>query len=421
METMTSRPADSYIAVVWSGNRYLETPEAHILEGDLGFAEVLQPYLARYYKTAEADVELDGELRRATVFTPLDGLDVSYVAVDEKRIPLVSNFDRAGFIEASVEQSSLSDEPQWIDLWSRWARSEKRKAAWSFARRVALMNVPVLIQGEVGVGKTALARAIVAASPRHDRPLVSVSCSSIPEELIEEELFGAGAGSGRVRRGLVEIADTGTLLLEEINALPLRVQAKLLVLIESGRWGSQGESRSVDVRIIATAQRPLEHEIEKGLFREDLYYRLAVATIHIPPLRESREDIPVLLDHFANVLKAKYHRNFDFGDPARELLLAYSWPGNLRELETIAERFLVVEDQSLELLRERVSELRHHGEAKFTQTLEAVEREAIARALLQTHYNREEAARLLGVSLRTLRRKLAAFREEFGGRTQETR
>jgi len=215
------------------------------------------------------------------------------------------------------------------------------------ARLAAQSDASVLIQGESGTGKELLARAIHRASPRHGRPFVAINCGAIPAELLESELFGhvkgAFTGAGRDHAGLFQSAEGGTVLLDEIvdRAHPAPLQVKLLRVLQEGEVRPVGatETRPVDVRILSATHRNLEEAIASGEFREDLYYRLNVVNLTLPPLRERREDIPLLAQHFLTVLTEKYQRRIHgFAPDALDMLTAADWPGNIRQLHNVLEQ-----------------------------------------------------------------------------------
>ncbi|MFN3740817.1 MAG: sigma-54-dependent transcriptional regulator, partial [Thermodesulfovibrionales bacterium] len=235
-------------------------------------------------------------------------------------------------------------------------RSPNFLKALSIARRVSSTNATVLITGESGTGKELIAKAIHYNSPRSARPFVAINCASIPETLIESELFGyeAGAFTGAVSRkkGLFEAANEGTLFLDEIGDLPLTTQAKLLRALQEKeimRLGGR-EPIKIDVRIIAATNKDLEEELKKGRFREDLFYRLRVITIEMPPLRERKEDIPLLVEHFIKKYSKEFQKTIKGIEPlALKRLEGYHWPGNVRQLMAVIEKAVIMADEFIRI------------------------------------------------------------------------
>jgi DNA-binding NtrC family response regulator len=294
------------------------------------------------------------------------------------------------------------------------------------ARAVADTNVTVLITGENGTGKEVLARAIHEESARRDRPFVAVSCAALPESLIESELFGhekgAFTGAVQARKGRFELADGGTLFLDEVGELTPAVQVKLLRVLQERTFERVGGTRTVevDIRLITASNRDLEQEVERGAFRRDLFYRLNVVPLHLPPLRERREDIPVLAAHFAAKAAEKYERPMPELDPSLlESVLEYEWPGNIRELENLVERLVVLTKDAhlgVEFLPEKMlhapptGATQTHGGADET-TLEcatiALRRRMVIGSLQAEGGNRAAAARRLGISRSYLHRLIS--------------
>lgn len=300
------------------------------------------------------------------------------------------------------------------------------------AARVAQHDSTVLIHGETGTGKELLARAIHENSRRRNRPFVTINCGAIPKDLIEAELFGhmRGAFTGAVanKSGKVEMADRGTLFLDEIGELPLEAQVKLLRLIQQGeieRIGSTS-SRSIDVRIVAATHRDLAAMVEDGSFREDLYYRLAVVPLELPPLRERKGDIPELAEYLFKQAKEKHGMtNLRIASTAIAKLSRYRWPGNIRELGNIIERMIVLSNGQTVSEEDLPAELSSSIEAQGRPglqleipdegiNLDAVERELILRALEKASGNQSQAARYLDIS-----RKTFLYRMEKHGLRQE--
>ncbi len=299
---------------------------------------------------------------------------------------------------------------------------------------VAPARSNVLIVGESGTGKELVANALHENSPRRDKRFLPINCAAIPAEILESELFGheKGAFTGATSRkvGKFELADGGTLFLDEIGELPLDMQVKLLRVLEQREFMRVGgsETISVDIRLIAATNTDLEAAVEEGRFRSDLYYRLKVVTIKIPPLRERREDIPLLANHFLEMFAEENNRpDMRITPEAMRVLLNAKWEGNVRELKNVVESLVVlaptdeirVEDLPEEYLSPQAPVEVASGpggsniesnEAGGTLTMDEIERRAILDALERTGGNRTQAAELLGIGLRTLQRKLKEYR-----------
>jgi len=294
------------------------------------------------------------------------------------------------------------------------------------ARRVSDTDISILVTGESGTGKTLLAKCLHTHSHRRSKPFVEFNCAAIPETLLEAELFGIekGIATGVDRRiGKLEAADGGTIFLDEIADMTLATQAKILRVVQEKRFEPVGsrETCQVDVRIISATHRDLQAEIEGGRFREDLYYRLNVVTLHLPPLRERREDIPDLAAHILDRLSQR------FGGPARHLtdaamarFMVYAWPGNVREMENEIARALVLAGDRTELGEDDLSDKLRHAAAPPGQTgaattgtlaeqVEALERRLIDQARTATGGNKSKMARLLGLSREGLRKKMSRY------------
>jgi len=294
-------------------------------------------------------------------------------------------------------------------------------------RQLALMagtNGRVLIYGESGTGKELVARAIHAMSPRASEPFVAVNCAAIPEELIESELFGhrkgAFTGASEDKIGKFQRADGGTLFLDEVGDMSLKTQAKVLRVLDEQRFEPVGatEPRQVDVRVIAATNKNLEEEIERGNFREDLFYRLNVIPIYVPPLRERREDIPLLSDYFLKQFTTAYGRKpKELTPDAYRLLESYHWPGNVRELKNLMERIVIMNPQTriearhipLNPGRRSVMESPREHFASLEEVRQAAEREYILKKLEETGGNVSRAAELLGLERSHLYRKMRAL------------
>jgi DNA-binding NtrC family response regulator len=302
------------------------------------------------------------------------------------------------------------------------------QAVFDQIERVAETEATVLITGESGTGKELVAEAIHRRSQRSHGPLSAVNMAAVPDTLVESELFGhvqgAFTGAATDRTGRFEGADGGTLFIDEIGDLRLTSQAKLLRVLENRRITPVGgdKSREVDVRVVAATNKRLETMVADGRFREDLYYRLNVVMIRLPPLRERREDIPVLVRHFLGELCETYGRPMpDMDNQLEEFLAQHDWPGNVRQLRNSIESMMVLAD-SRPLTRDdlpaMVRERQHRPEnlldLPIDMTLEELERAAIRQSLRRFDDNRTRAARSLGISVRTLQRKLKKWGAEGG-------
>ncbi|HYG99716.1 MAG TPA: sigma-54 dependent transcriptional regulator [Terriglobales bacterium] len=328
--------------------------------------------------------------------------------------------------------------------------------------QVADTTATVLIRGESGTGKEVVARMVYAQSSRREKPFVKVNCAAIPHELLESELFGyepgAFTGANRQKLGKFDQANNGTIFLDEISEMHPALQAKLLHVLQDGEFARLGGKRdiAVDVRVLAATNKPLERAVEEGMFREDLFYRLNVVTIHIPPLRERREEIPLFIDFFLRKYSEYYGKQPPpFSDYAINRMMEYSWPGNIRELENLAKRYVIVGNEP-QIIRELsthkpiISSMTGaspiwglkdqpanpqppppqapppssfakpgpNGEMEMPSLLEIgkraamqAEREAIERVLAQTRWNRRQAAKILKISYKALLNKLKAMEE----------
>ena len=298
-------------------------------------------------------------------------------------------------------------------------RSRAMEDLVNMAGRVAVSRSTVLIQGESGTGKELLARLVHNLSPRSDRPIIVVNCGAIHENLLESELFGheKGAFTGAVRRriGYFEEADGGSLFLDEIGELTLPLQVKLLRFLQEREFQRLGGNEVIrtDVRIISATNRDLEARVREGAFREDLFYRLNVVTMSIPPLRERKDDIPPLVDYFLAKFSSESGGQKSISREARDLLMKYDYPGNVRELENILERATVISRDgiiSVEDLPFRdtpADERRFEG--KMKDSIEALELQMIRKAMQDSGSNQSKAADILGISERMLRYKLKKY------------
>ncbi|HUO60580.1 MAG TPA: sigma-54 dependent transcriptional regulator [Candidatus Acidoferrales bacterium] len=368
----------------------------------------------------------------------------------------------------SSEVTQLRDQVRrQTDFTMLFGTSPKMEDVKNTIEQVADTNATVLIRGESGTGKEVVARMIYSQSGRHDKPFVKVNCAAIPHELLESELFGyeAGAftGANRQKLGKFELANTGTLFLDEVSEMHPALQAKLLHVLQDGEFSRLGGKRdvAVDVRVLAATNKQLERAVEEGMFREDLFYRLNVITVHIPPLRERREEIPIFLDFFLRKYSDYYGKQpGPFTDYAVNRMIEYNWPGNIRELENLVKRYVIVGNES-QIIRELsthkplISSISNgasqwptkekpapvevarsgssggnggtipmsnpSGDAEMPSLLEIgrraamqAEREAIERVLTQTRWNRRQAAKILKISYKALLNKLKLMEESSG-------
>ncbi len=312
--------------------------------------------------------------------------------------------------------------------------SSKMQPVRELVAKVASTNTTVLLRGESGVGKEIVARAIHRLSPRAAKQFLKVNCAALPSELLESELFGhekgAFTGAYRQKPGKFEAADGGTLLLDEIGEMPLRLQAKLLHVLQDGEFSRVGGEKIIgtDVRLIASTNRDLEAAMRAHQFREDLYYRLNVIEIRTPPLRERREEIPVLVEHFRRKFNAQYVRSIEIPPDTIRLFMEYHWPGNIRELENAVKRVIVL-GSARPVHQEIVGSLNSNGSRGSApaalamtasispegtislkdiarQAARDAERVAIKEVLDRVHWNRAKAARLLQISYKALLYKI---------------
>ncbi len=305
--------------------------------------------------------------------------------------------------------------------------SEPMRQIYALIEQVAPSTASVLITGESGTGKELVARTIHNLSPRKNGSFVAINCSAIPETLMESELFGhergAFTGAGARRLGCFELANGGTLLLDEIAEMPFSLQAKLLRVLEDRKIRRLGGSHevSVDVRVLAATNRDPLESVRRGIFREDLLYRLNVITVELPPLRRRKEDITLLAQHLATILAERHGRPARFLSPAAvEALQSHHWPGNVRELRNVIERAVIIcSGEAIERHHLAPYPLDQRARARSEDTItlpigtpiEEVERQMIMRTLKKTENNKTRAAELLQISLKTLHNKLRNYRE----------
>jgi DNA-binding NtrC family response regulator len=300
--------------------------------------------------------------------------------------------------------------------------SPAMKKVYGKIRRAAPSDSTVLLTGESGTGKELAARAIHLLSPRRDKEFVPVDCSALVETLLESELFGhvkgSFTGAHQTKHGLFELANHGTFFFDEITNLSLNIQAKLLRVIQEREFMQVGSQTRIklDIRIIASSNRDLAEAVKAGAFREDLFYRLSVIPIHLPPLRERTGDIPLLVEHFLRKYSQKGHREVHGISPAAmKLLSSYAWPGNVRELEHTIERIVILEDGEI-ILPEHLPSFITQRQGDFQvfseedHTLEELEKRYIQFVLRRTKGRRQDAARILGINRKTLSYKIEKYK-----------
>lgn len=337
-------------------------------------------------------------------------------------------------VRNALERSRLQQENRALkkELGERFSfhnligKSKRMQEIYSLIERVAAAKTSILVTGESGTGKELVARAIHYNSPRQDKPFVAINCGAIPENLLESELFGhekgAFTGASQAKQGMFEIAHGGTLFLDEIGELPMAMQVKLLRVLQEQEIRRIGGTRdfSVDVRLVAATNKDLGEEVQRGGFREDLYYRLNVIHLALPPLRERREDVPLLVGHFLDQFIPEGAPRV--AESLMRSLLDYSWPGNIRELENVIERCVVLgygDELTLDCLPPQMCDASERppchsdGIPDEGMDLDAfllkIEQRLLVEALERTDGVRKKAAELLGISFRSIRYRLAKF------------
>jgi two-component system response regulator AtoC len=352
----------------------------------------------------------------------------------ELEIAILKALDRKKLVE---ENKLLREQNEQLNEGYRFVASHpKMLRIKELIAQIANTDVTVFIQGESGVGKEIVAREIHQGSSRKDKPFVKVNCAALPSELLESELFGyergAFTGAFRLKQGKFELANYGTLFLDEIGDMATALQAKLLHVLQDNEYSRLGGKKNVmvDVRILAATNHNLEEAMKEGRFREDLYYRLNVVNVTIPPLRERKEEIPLLCDHFLRKHNRKYNSDMVTINPkVMHHIIEYDWPGNIRELENVIKRLVILgkEDLIIDELTTKIEARRRTEKPQVTTTVPEIisednstvslksmsrsltstaEKEAILRALQQTQWNRKQAAVMLNVSYKTLLNKI---------------
>ena len=378
-----------------------------------------------------AELKLQNSLTPVVVMTAFGSIETAVEAMKAGAVdflPKPFSLDHLmAVVKKALELRTLRDENLQLkaELSNRYqfdnllGRSAPMREIFATVERVAPTRATVLLCGESGVGKDMIARAIHQHSPRAGRPFVKINCTALPENLMESELFGyekgAFTGANLSKPGKFEQADTGTVFLDEIGDVPLSIQVKLLRILQEREFERLGsnKTRHIDVRVLAATNADLRAALEEGTFREDLYYRLNVLPIDIPPLRDRKEDIPLLAQHFIRKL-AKDNGSVaeSISDGAMERLLAYHWPGNVRELENVMERSMVLANgpvlEAADIRMDLQPRNRVAVESFLPEgmTLDQHEQALIREALKRANSNKSQAARLLGLTRNALRYRL---------------
>lgn len=381
----------------------------------------------RRLKTRWADTEVVvmtayGSIETAVEAMRVGAYDYLPKPIDRERLPIV--------VEKALERRRLATENrrlrERLDTKTRFTHllgdSEAMQRVYDLVEMVASSDVTVLLTGESGTGKELVARAIHHKSSRADGPFITVNCGALPESLFESEVFGyekgAFTGALATKAGRFELAQGGTLLLDEIGELSLKSQVDFLRVLETKEFRRLGGTKVVtaNARIIAATNRNLEEAVKQGGFREDLFYRLNVVPIKLPPLRERGADIPLLIETFLAALCAQYQRpRKELSREAMRLLRLYAWPGNIRQLRNLLERLVVTVREELIQPQHLPEEIQASQEDRRTlvvplgHPLAEIEKEVIRRTLAEVTNHREKAAKLLGISLRALQYKIKQF------------
>jgi DNA-binding NtrC family response regulator len=388
----------------------------------IGGMELLRRVKEVWQATEVVVMTAYGSIETAVEAMRLGAYDYITKPIDRDRFPVL--------VEKALERHFLASENRELrDRLETRARYEDMigdsalmHQIYNLVEMVADSDVTVLVAGESGTGKELLARAIHQKSPRASGPFISVNCGALPETLLESELFGyekgAYTGAMGTKVGRFELADGGTLFLDEIGELSLKSQVDFLRVLETKEFRRLGGTKviKVDARIIAATNRNLEEAVKQGIFREDLYYRLNIIPLRVPPLRDRPEDIPLMVQSFLREFALKHGRPpQEVSREAMRLLRLYAWPGNIRQLRNVMERLMItVRDRVVEPghLPEEIQASKEHVRTMLVtlgSTLEEIEREVIRRTLAEVTNHREKAAKILGISLRTLQYKIKEY------------
>ena len=405
----------------------LETETPDLILTDLKMPGMGGMEFLRRVKARWPDIELlimtaFGSIETAVEAMRCGAYDYITKPIDRERLAVV--------VEKALERHALACENKQLkdrlEIRTRFdqmvGESEPMQRMYGLVEMVADSDVTVLLTGESGTGKELVARAIHHKSRRANGPFVTLNCGALPENLFESELFGydkgAFTGATTNKMGRFELSDGGTLLLDEVGELSLKSQVDFLRVLETKEFRRLGGVKivKVDTRIVAATNRNLAAAVKEGAFREDLYYRLNVVPLHLPPLRERGDDIPLLADRFMAEFSTQHHRQpKEISRQAMRLLRLYAWPGNIRQLRNLIERLVVtVKDAVIEPehLPEEVQASREDARTmviSLGSPLKEIEREAIRRTLIEVTNHREKAAKLLGISLRALQYKIKEY------------
>ena len=415
------------VATAEEGLEQLEAAPAELVITDLRMPGIGGMEFLRRLKETSPDTEVVVMTAYGSIDTAVEAMrcgayDYLTKPIDRERFPIV--------VDKALERHALTTENKQLRdrLETRMrfdhmvGESEPMQRVYSLVEMVADSDVTVLLTGESGTGKELIARAIHHKSPRADGPFITMNCGALPDNLFESELFGyekgAFTGAMTTKMGRFELADGGTLLLDEVGELSLKSQVDFLRVLETKEFRRLGGTKllKVDTRIIAATNRNLEEAVKQGDFREDLYYRLNVVPIRLPPLRDRADDIPLLVDRLLAECSAQHHRESkDVSQEAMRLLRLYGWPGNIRQLRNLMERLVVtVKDATIqpEHLPEEIQAGKEDARTMVVTlgtSLEQLEREVIQRTLTEITNHREKAAKLLGISLRSLQYKIKEY------------
>lgn len=417
-EITTARNAEEALTVLGSGGVNLILSDYRLPDMDgIGLLERVRghlPDIPFVIITAYGTIEKAVEAMKKGAYTYLTkpvNLDILYSIVREALSGDSSHEEEMGTGEENYQLLNLL------------GKSKAMREVFSTIRRVSKTDARVLILGETGTGKELVARALHYSSLRACKPFITIDCTTIPKDLLESELFGYDKGAFTCayedKVGLIEMADGGTLFFDEIGDLEFSLQKKLLRFIQEKEFSRVGSNKKVrvDVRVIAATNRDLEDAIRRGDFRADLFYRLNVISIHIPPLRERKEDIPVLAIHFLDLFKKKAGKDLKGFDPeVMKILTDYDWPGNVRELENVIERAVILcnydyitRDCLPNKLMQTSTDNLYGEDSAGELNLLNIEKRLILSALQKTSWNQSMASRLLGISRKQLRTKMKNF------------